>query len=209
MFRCLSFYSLVYNYKVEVWTLSPCFNDCRDLIVCTIFDKSWKYATYLTVPPLYISLIIILLYRLRKQTDFLLMSEHRHTCESTMMAFMFYLLDAVIFISEKQQDIAGRCFLTFCVCWLVFVDFWVRMWKPVYLCIFKSESEMKKFEDELRWCGAGYFDKANVTSVLFYPSRSISIPSSQLHDGDWILRTMDLLFSEIAEREVKIHSIWK
>ncbi|GLJ49241.1 hypothetical protein SUGI_1040250 [Cryptomeria japonica] len=168
---------------------------------------TWKYVTYITLPPLYISLIVQLLFRLRKQTDFLLMSERRHTSESSMMAFMFYLLDAIVFVSDKQSNIAGRCFLTFCVCWLVFMDFWVRLWKPVYLCLFKAESEMKKFEDELRWCGAGFFDKVNVATVLRYTTRSISIPSNQLHDGDWVLRTMDLLFSETAEREEQIQKL--
>ncbi|KAH9318280.1 hypothetical protein KI387_020049, partial [Taxus chinensis] len=170
-------------------------------LICLISSSDWKYATYLTVPPLYISLIVLLLFRLRKQTDFLLTSERRHTSESTMMAFMFYLLDAVIFISEKQKNIAGRCFLTFCICWLVFVDFWVRLGKPVCLCLFKPESEMQKFEDELRWCGASFFDKVNVATVLRYTTGNISIPSSQLHDGDWVLRTMNLLFSEAAECE--------
>lgn len=166
---------------------------------------AWKYATYVTLPPFYISLIFVLLYRLRRQTDFLLMSEHRHTCESTMMAFIIYLLDAVIFISEKQQNVAGRCFLTFCVCFLVFMDFWVRMGKPVCLCVFKSESEMKKFEDELRWCGAGFFNKVTFAEALRHTISSISIPSSQLHDGDWILRTMNILFSEKSECEERIN----
>lgn len=167
--------------------------------------QDWKYATYLTVPPLYIFLITVLLYWLRKQTDFLLMSERRHTCESTMMAFIIYLLDPVIFISGKQRNVAGRCFLTFCVCFLVFMDFWVRMRKPVYLCVFRTESEMKRFEDELRWSGAGFFDKVIVAEALRYTSRSISIPSSQLHDGDRVLRTMNILFSEAAECEEQIN----
>lgn len=167
---------------------------------------AWKYATYVTVPPLYISLITVLLWRLRRQTDFLLMSERGHTCESTMMAFIIYLLDPVIFISGKQRNVAGRCFLTFCVCFLVFMDFWVRMGKPVYLCVFKTESDMKRFEDELRWCGAGFFDKVTVAeAALRYTSRSISIPSSQLHDGDWVLRTMKILFSEAAECKEQIN----
>jgi len=169
---------------------------------CDIHD-AWKYATYVTVPPLYISLIFVLLFCLRRQTDFLLMSEHRHTCEFTMMAFIIYLLDAVIFISVKQKNVAGRCFLTFCVCFLVFMDFWVRMGRPVYLCVLSTESEMKRFEDELRWCGAGFFD--TVAEALRYPSRSISIPSSQLHDGDWILRTMNILLPEKAECEERIN----
>ena len=122
-----------------------------------------------------------------------------------MMAFIIYLLDPVIFISGKQTNVAGRCFLTFCVCFLVFMDFWVRMGKPVYLCVFKTESEIKRFEDELRWCGAGFFDKVIVAEALRYTSRSISIPSSQLHDGYRVLRTMEILFSEAAECEEQIN----
>eukprot|EP01018_Ginkgo_biloba_P003939 Gb_13994 [translate_table: standard] len=177
---------------------------------CVIKDP-WKYYSYLTVPPLYFSVTLFFIFQLRRQTDFLLMSERRHTSESTMMAFMFYLLDAVIFISSNQKYAAGRCFLTFCVCWLVFTDFWVRMRKPLSLCVFKPESEMKKFEDELRWCGASFFDKvqaeANVAAALYYASRTMSIPSSQLHDGDWVLRTMDLLFSESEESQEKIEQL--
>lgn len=176
----------------------------RESQACDI-HHAWKYVTYVTLPPFYISLIFVLLFYLRRQTDFLLMSEHRRTCESTMMAFIIYLLDAVIFISEKQQNVAGRCFLTFCVCFLVFMDFWVRMGKPIYLCVFKSESEMKRFEDELRWCGAGFFNKVTFVEALRHTSSSISIRSSQLHDGDWILRTMNILFSEKAECEEQIN----
>jgi len=165
----------------------------------------WKYATYMTVPPFYISLNLVLLCWLRRQTDFLLMSEHRHTGESTMMAFVIYLLDAVILISEKQRNVAGRCFLTFCVCFLVFMDFCVHMGIPVYLCVFRPESEMKRFEDELRWRGAGFFDKIIAAEALRYTIRSISIPSSQLYDDDWTLRTMNTLFSEKTECEERIN----
>eukprot|EP00249_Psilotum_nudum_P013573 c24403_g1_i2 orf=305-1471(+) len=175
---------------------------------CEYKDMGWKISTFVILPPLYFSIVVLLLFRLRGMKDYILTTEYRHTTEHSMMAFVIYLLTGVTYISGRQHYVSGRCFLTFCVCYLVFSHFWVRMWWPVYLCLFKGESEMDTFEEELRWCGAECLDKLRtLLSVQSHGGRMIPIPSSQLHDGDLIMRAIDDALVELAEQKAKVDQL--
>ncbi|CAM6097104.1 unnamed protein product [Calypogeia fissa] len=121
---------------------------------CVIDRKSWKLITYWVLPPFYFFLIVILLYHLRKEKDYLLRTECQHIKDYVMMAFVIYLLTGSTYWTAQQNIVGTRCFLTFTVCSVVFVHFWVHTGWPVYLCFFRKAEEMDTYEESLRRHGA-------------------------------------------------------
>ncbi|KAJ7535032.1 hypothetical protein O6H91_12G015400 [Diphasiastrum complanatum] len=139
------------------------------------YKKNWSRATFLTLPPLYISVVLFYLYKLRGKTECMLMTEYKHTCEYLCMTIVIYFLNGVLYLTHGQERAAGRCFLTFCVCSMVFFDFWLHMGWPVFLCLFRPKSEMDKFEEK---SGARVlFALASMRTTRGVPS--FTIPSSE------------------------------
>ncbi|KAL2623023.1 hypothetical protein R1flu_003228 [Riccia fluitans] len=121
---------------------------------CVVSSYAWKLSIFLVLPPIYFSYIIFVILRARKQSDFLLITQYQQAKESAAMAFVLYLLTGTTHWTNRQNNVEGRCFLTFCVCSLVFLSFWVHTGRPVYLCLFKRGNVMDKYEEELRSHGA-------------------------------------------------------
>ena len=114
---------------------------------------------------------------LASKTDWFLVDEWTQTHLRVYNDGFHHLSSWSCYIHFWKADKCCRTMLLDILCFLVFMDFWVRMGKPVYLCVFKTESEMKRFEDELRWCGAGFFDKVIVAEALLagaFPFPSLS-----------------------------------
>lgn len=171
-------------------------------------DPAWKWSSFLVVPLCYFLILAALLFRSKGQKDYMLATEYEHTTENLLMAFVIFLLYSVAHITKAEMEVSGRCFLTFCVCSVVFLHFWVRMGRPVYLCLVKNPSEMDNFEEQLRRCGAECFDKIS-TGVDFRDTRRrmSTISSFQHHDGDWILRAIDAAVIEASECKERIDQL--
>lgn len=176
-------------------------NNCTN---CHLHE-AWKWSSFFVLPPLYFFILVILLLRVKGQQDYMLATEYQHSSEYSLMAFVIYLLHGVAYVSNMELKVSGRCFLTFCVCCLVFSHFWVRMGWPIYLCLFKGQSEMESFENELQGYGTVCFDKITlVADSRQTAGRSISVSS---HDGDWILRAIDAAMLEASELKERIYQL--
>lgn len=175
---------------------------CKNCIILTV---GWKYCLYLILPSSYFAILVYFLYRFRKIKDHMMAIEYSHTSEySLIMAFVIYLLYGATVLSESQKKIPGRCFLTFCICFLVFVNFWVRLGWPVYLCLFKSETEMDDFEEELRSYGTECLDKFSAAAGI---SQARGRTLSSLQCNDWILRAIGDAMNEASECKERIHQL--
>ncbi|EFJ34982.1 hypothetical protein SELMODRAFT_406059 [Selaginella moellendorffii] len=131
-------------------------------------------ARVLTVLAVYtpnLLLVIVFMYKLRNQQDPLLTVEYAHTCEYLTMAVAICFLAAIAVFTGDSESIAGRCFLTFCVCCLVFFHFWIRFGWPVYLCLWRPAEDMDKFEEELTSAGA--------RALAVVPNQMLHFPSSE------------------------------
>lgn len=176
---------------------------CRDTDTCLIRDNRWKLCSFLVVPPLYFSLIVLLALRLRTQTDFIVSTEFRHTIEYAVLTFVIYLLMGTTYANGKQGLVPGRVFLTFCVCSLVFSHFWVRMGYPVYLCLLKPASAMDSFEEELRMSGARCLETIRMFSLINNRNRTGRVDSMQWPvDGLGLIRAIEGTKKEAAELKV-------
>ncbi|MCO5553895.1 hypothetical protein L7F22_007421 [Adiantum nelumboides] len=170
--------------------------------VCANCDLqgAWKYCTYIILPLIYFTILVLFLYRARNPKDYMMAIEYSHTCEySFTVTVVIYLLFGVTVFTESQKKVPGRCFLTFCICFLVFVNFWVRLGWPVYLCLLNKESEMDKFEEELRSYGAECLDNLS-SAVHTFETRGRT--SSSLQYNDWILRAVAAAKTEALECKV-------
>ncbi|KAL3690983.1 hypothetical protein R1sor_004634 [Riccia sorocarpa] len=121
---------------------------------CVVSSDAWKLSIFLVLPPIYFSIFIFVVVRGKNQTDFLFQSQCQQAKESAAMAFVVYLLTGTTYWTNRQNNVEGRCFLTFCVCSVVFLSFWVQIGLPVYLCLFKRAAAMDKYEEELKSRGA-------------------------------------------------------
>lgn len=176
----------------------------EDTDTCLIRDNRWKLCSFLVVPPLYFSLIVLLALRLRTQTDFIVSTEFRHTIEYAVLTFVIYLLMGTTYANGKQGLVPGRVFLTFCVCSLVFSHFWVRMGYPVYLCLLKPASAMDSFEEELRMSGARCLETIRMFSLINNRNRTGRVDSMQWPvDGLGLIRAIEGTKKEAAELKAK------
>jgi hypothetical protein len=166
--------------------------ECRNCKMGSV----WRICTFLILPVMYFTILIALLLRCKNSKDYLVAREYSHTSEYALMAFIIYLLYGVDVLTGSYKKVSGRCFLTFCICSVVFFDFWVRMGWPVYLCLFKDSSKMDEFEDRLYSCGAECLRR------LQTPSNSSQTPASPPQDLDWILRAIDMAMREASEYKV-------
>lgn len=168
-------------------------------------QSPWNWCTYLILPSIYFTLLVILLIHTKRNKDYLVATEYSRSSEySLIMALVIYLSYGAAILTKSQGKVAGRCFLTFCVCFVVFINFWVRFGKPVYLCLCKEESEMDSFEEELRSCGADCLD---VLSSGTHHSQTRRRYSTARQLGDWVLRAMDAAMNEASECKEKISQL--
>ncbi|MCO5561322.1 hypothetical protein L7F22_014943 [Adiantum nelumboides] len=168
-------------------------------------QNAWKYCTYIILPLIYFAILVVFLYRARNTKDYMMAIEYSHTCEySFTVTVVIYLLFGVTVYTESQIKVPGRCFLTFCICFLVFVNFWVRLGWPVYLCLLNKESEMDKFEEELRSYGAECLDNFS-SAVHTFETRGRT--SSSLQYNDWILRAVAAAKTEALECKERINQL--
>ncbi|KAI5072751.1 hypothetical protein GOP47_0012857 [Adiantum capillus-veneris] len=166
---------------------------------------AWKYCTYIILPCIYFVILVTFLYHARTIKDHVMAIEYSHTCEySFTITAVIYLLFVFTVYTKSQQKLPGRCFLTFCICFLVFVNFWVRLGWPVFLCLFKRESEMDNFEEELRSCGAECLDNLSSEAHTF---QARGRTSSSLQYNDWLLRAIGAATSEALECKERISQL--
>ncbi|CAM6022667.1 unnamed protein product [Sphagnum balticum] len=201
--------SIIFSLFATVYDASKYIEE-DDIFKCSLANKKWKLATFLFLAPLYFCIILFAAYRLRGQRDVVLNREYRHTSEYASSAFVLYLLSASIYWSDEQDNVYGRCFLTFCFCTLVFFHFWVRMGFPVYLCIFKPESAMVAYENRLRQHGAHCLDKlqslGGIRAHVSPNSRSSSF-QFQIQDFDGIVEAISQAKADIDMYKEKVHQL--
>ncbi|BBN14053.1 hypothetical protein MPTK1_6g08470 [Marchantia polymorpha subsp. ruderalis] len=170
---------------------------------CIVSSTAWRFITFLVLPPVYFSFIIFTLIRVRKQTDFLLRTQCQQTTESAMMAFVLYLLTGTTYWTNRQNYVEGRCFLTFCVCSLVFIRFWVHTGWPVYLCLFRRGDAMDKYEEELRRHGAVCLKRAHYISATGCDMSS----EAEVMSESFTFDGQEAIVSAIAEIQAETHDL--
>ncbi|KAH7438231.1 hypothetical protein KP509_04G006600 [Ceratopteris richardii] len=171
--------------------------DCRN---CAIVH-AWKYCLYIIFPVGYFTILLALLHYARRIDDYMMNIEYSHASEySLIMPFVIYLTYGATILSQSEKKIAGRCFLTFCICFIVFINFWVRLGWAVYLCLFKSKGEMDDFEMELQSSGAQCLNRLN-------PPGSRQESTRRSYSLDWLMKVIVVARSEASECKEKINQL--